>query len=147
VLSRDGSGRKQRANSQAQLRADFSRDATEATEAHSQYRPERLCHIKCTHCETIRKLDKDLVLALDPLDGTAMQYQHRKLQTKDAVQRDRTFGRLIKIFIPRGVRLVESEILEKYEYRMRVGWEYSVEKLLRGAAVARLDLAYNLNME
>lgn len=87
------------------------------------------------------------MLALDPLDGTTMQYQHRKLQTKDAVQRDRTFGRLIKIFIPRGVRVVERKVLEEYEYRMRVGWEYSVEKLLRGAAVARLDLAYNLNME
>lgn len=130
-----------RAVSQAVAREALSRETHDAREAHRRAQSRSGCAYGCRECKSLDQREAALEIELDPFDRK-LDYGVADLQTPDALQRDRTFGRLVQIFVPRELRMKEMEDVRDSKYVERTGREEdSVGDLIRGAAVAGVDVS------
>lgn len=126
-----------RAQVHASARTTLSEEFNSAREAH-----QKVCSSGCDECMALERREADLETELDPLDRE-VDYSDadEDLQTRDTVQRDRTFGRLVQMLVPWEIRAYSVEGVRDPEYLERTGREDDTAgDLIRGAAVAAIDL-------
>ncbi|KAK4704821.1 hypothetical protein P7C70_g1384, partial [Phenoliferia sp. Uapishka_3] len=77
--------------------------------------------------------------------GDSLKYDVEELQTPDVVQKDRTFGILVRLLLPSVMREMEFQESSDPNYEERTGREddHLVGDMIRGAAVAGVDFAHD----
>ncbi|KAL8278646.1 hypothetical protein RQP46_008938 [Phenoliferia psychrophenolica] len=122
------------AQAQDETRARLRREEQAAKAAHKS--PNKRCDYYCQRCLWA---EEDLQSGLDLLDPPRIEYTLPELQTSDAKQCEITFGRLVRGLFPQRFR-TEDEAHFSLTLDFTEAGEFDVEQLLRGAAVAGVDL-------